>query len=111
MDVSGFDTTKAKSLAAMFTNCYALKQIDVSHFDTSKVTAMENIFSNCEKLETIYVSNSFNIESVTSSKDMFLYSSKLIGGNGTKYSSSFIDKTYARIDNPPDSPGYFTLKE
>ena len=111
LDVSGFDTTKAKSLAAMFTNCYALKQIDVSHFDTSKVTAMENIFSNCEKLETIYVSNSFNIESVTSSKDMFLYSSKLIGGNGTKYSSSFIDKTYARIDNPPDSPGYFTLKE
>ena len=42
---------------------------------------------------------------------MFQYSSKLIGGNGTKFSSSFIDKTYARIDNPPDSPGYFTLKE
>jgi len=68
-------------------------------------------FSDCKKLEKIYASSTFNIDSVTSSKDMFQYSSKLIGGNGTKFSSSFIDKTYARIDNPPDLPGYFTLKE
>lgn len=110
-NIHNLHTENVENMMWMFGRCKKIKEIDVTGFDTSKVTAMENMFSNCEKLETKYVSNSFNIDSVTSSKDMFQYSAKLIGGNGTKYSSSFIDKTYARIDNPPDSLGYFTLKE
>ena len=38
------------------------------------------------------------------SGDMFKGATSLVGGSGTKYNSSYVDKTYARIDNPPDSP-------
>ena len=41
---------------------------------------------------------------------MFNNSKKLVGGNGTVYSHSYTDKTYARIDGGTSSPGYFTLK-
>ena len=34
----------------------------------------------------------------------------LVGGAGTTYNSSKIDKTYARIDGGTSNPGYFTLK-
>ena len=71
---------------------------------------MANMFSYCSNLSTIYVSDLFDTSSVTSSGNMFSNSTKLVGGAGTKYNSSYIDKTYARIDNPPDSPGYFTYK-
>ena len=42
---------------------------------------------------------------------MFLNSSKLVGGSGTKYNSSHIDADYAHIDGGKDNPGYFTLKQ
>lgn len=41
---------------------------------------------------------------------MFYKCSSLVGGAGTAYNSGHTDKEYARIDNPPDAPGYFTLK-
>ena len=41
---------------------------------------------------------------------MFRYCPKITGANGTKVGSNPTDKTYARVDNPPDSPGYFTYK-
>ena len=41
---------------------------------------------------------------------MFLSSTNLVGGSGTKYNSSHIDKTYARIDGGTSNPGYFTEK-
>ena len=39
---------------------------------------------------------------------MFSGCTKLIGGAGTKYNSSYVDKTYARIDGGTSNPGYFT---
>ena len=41
---------------------------------------------------------------------MFKNSSKLVGESGTKYNSSNVNKTYARIDGGTSSPGYFTSK-
>ena len=41
---------------------------------------------------------------------MFDECTALKGGQGTNYSSSHTDKTYARIDNPSYAPGYFTSK-
>lgn len=40
---------------------------------------------------------------------MFTSATKLVGGNGTKFNSSYEDATYARIDKEGE-PGYFTLK-
>ena len=40
---------------------------------------------------------------------MFLNCTQLKGGNNTTYNSSYLDKTYARID-ADGQPGYFTVK-
>lgn len=60
-------------------------------------------------LTTIYVSDKFTMNKVTTSRNMFTGSTKLVGGAGTAYSSAHIDKTYARIDTA-STPGYFTSK-
>ena len=69
---------------------------------------MSTMFCDMTNLKTIYVSNKFNTNNVTNSSDMFTNSANLVGGAGTKYNSSYVDKTYARIDGGTSNPGYFT---
>ena len=95
------------SMSYMFSDSKATT-LDVSNFDTSKVTDMSIMFYNSTNLKTIYVSNKFNTDKVTDSTSMFSGCTKLIGGAGTKYNSSYVDKTYARIDGGTNNPGYFT---
>ena len=72
------------------------------------------MFQNCSSLTTIYVSE-FNSETntgwttsaVTNSGNMFSNCTKIVGGNGTTYNSSYVDKTYAVIDKT-GTPGYLT---
>ena len=66
------------------------------------------MFGNCTALTTIEVSNSWNATNVTNSAGMFYNCSSLVGGNGTVYDSSKIDKTMAVIDTAT-TPGYLTL--
>ena len=61
-------------------------------------------------LKTIYASDKFNTDNVTNSSYMFTSCTNLVGGSGTKYNSSYTDKTYARIDGGTSNPGYFTAK-
>ena len=68
------------------------------------------MFYSATNLKTIYASDKFNTGSVTTSTKMFTNSTKLVGGAGTKYNSSYVDKTYARIDGGTSNPGYFTAK-
>ena len=136
VDLSSFDTSKVANMASMFYKCYAIESLDMTHFNTSNVTTMSDMFYGCSKLTlldlsswstpllqnthwmfmgcgkltTIYVSELWNMTGVTSHEKMFNNDTKLVGGNGTKYNSSNVDKTYARIDNPPDAPGYLTYK-
>lgn len=76
-----------------------------------------NMFSKCANLSTIYVNEydsstekGWTTENVISSSEMFKSCIKLVGGNGTKYNSSYQDATYARIDTA-ENPGYLTKKE
>lgn len=114
LDVSGFDTTSVTSMSRMFKNCKVLVVADLATFDTSIVTNMQEMFRTCKELTTIYASASFVVSQVTNSTNMFdSMSTNLRGGAGTTWSSLSSrpkDKTYARIDNPPDAPGYFTAK-
>ena len=98
-------------MSNMFELCYNLTSIDLTSFDTSNVTEMYGMFKNCGSLENIYASANFTVESITveDSTWMFKDCHSLRGGNGTVYNSSYIDKTYARIDTP-STPGYFTAK-
>ena len=107
IDVSNFDTSNVTDMYGMFYRSQATT-LDLSNFNTSKVTDMRNMFFGSTNLKTIYVSNKFNTDKVTSSTNMFSGCTKLIGGAGTKYNSSYVGKTYARIDGGTSNPGYFT---
>ena len=111
VNLSSFDTSNVTSMGGMFYGCSKLTSLDLSTFDTSLVTSMVNMFDLDTLLETIYVSDAFTTDSVPSGRQMFGSTRNLVGGAGTTWASSNPnDKTYARIDNPPDAPGYFTLK-
>ena len=109
LDVSNFDTSNVTNMQGMFWKSQATT-LDVSHFDTSNVTNMEVMFAYMTNLKTIYASSKFVTTSVTSSTSMFEKSTNLVGGAGTKYNKSYLDKTYARIDGGTSNPGYFTEK-
>ena len=107
LDLSSFNTSNVTDMSYMFRNSQATT-LDLSSFNTSNVTDMNYMFYSNVNLKTIYVSNKFNTNNVTSSTDMFTASTKLVGGAGTKYNSSYINITYARIDGGTSNPGYFT---
>ena len=109
LDLSNFDTSNVIIMGGMF-NESKTTTLDLSSFDTSNVTSMDGMFYGSTNLKTIYVSNKFNTNNVTSSSSMFYNCKNLVGGAGTKYNSSYTDKTYARIDGGTSNPGYFTAK-
>ena len=107
--LDNFNTTSVTDMSYMFSWC-VIETIDVSSFNTNNVTNMEGMFnSNNNALTTIYASDKFVTDAVTNSSNMFFNCVKLVGGNGTKYNSTYIDKTYATIDTS-ETPGYFTQK-
>ncbi len=109
LDLKNFDTSNVTDMGGMFSYSQAIT-LDLSSFNTKNVTDMNSMFER-SKIKTIYVSDKFITNSVSADNDMFVYSRDLVGGNGTTYDESHIDKTYARIDGGTSSPGYFTLKQ
>ena len=109
LDLSSFDTSNVTNMEKMFSNV-KVKELDLSSFDTSNVNNMEEMFYDSSNLKTIYVSEKFVTDNVNKNFRMFYNTTNLVGGNGTKYNSNYIDKTYARVDGGTSSPGYFTLK-
>ena len=107
LDLSSFNTSNVTLMSGMFAESQA-KTLDLSNFNTSNVTNMSYMFYSATNLKTIYISDKFNTSNVTTSTNMFYYCTKLVGGAGTKYNSSYVDKTYARIDGGTSNPGYFT---
>ena len=109
LDLSNFDTHNVTDMGWMF-NTSKATTLDLSNFNTSNVTEMSYMFNALINLKTIYASDRFVTTSVTNSDNMFLYCTSLVGGQGTTYDSTKVDKTYARIDGGTSSPGYFTSK-
>ena len=114
LDVRKFDTSQVTNMKAMFQACRKLIELNISNFNTSQVTNMSYMFCNCSSLRSIYVSEynettgkGWTTKNVTDSDNMFTGATKLVGGNGTVYNSSYIDATYARIDKEAE-PGYLT---
>ena len=95
----------------MFEGCISLKTLDLSGFDTSACTGMAWMFYNCSSLKTIYAGSGWttaNLEYDASS--MFYGCTSLVGGNGTKFNSSYTNQLYARID-AAGQPGYLSVKK
>lgn len=96
----------AQSDIGLFQNGF---EIDLSgvHVSLERVADARNMFA-CARIGTIRVRHGVFLPAGAVSTGMFSGCTRLIGGAGTAYDSSHTDGTYARIDNPPDSPGYFT---
>ena len=110
LDLSNFNTRNVTTMEGMF-YFSIYETLDLSAFEVNSLTNTSNMFLNMWDLKTVYVSNSWNNEGITSSSNMFGGSTYLTGGAGTRYSSSYNDKEYARVDDPDNGkPGYFTLK-
>ena len=110
LDLSGFNTEKVTDMNYMFQDCSSLTSLDLSGFNTEKVTNMNYMFANCSSLTTIYCDGYWSQNTgITQSAGMFSGCSSLVGGNGTAYTSSFVNKTYAHPDGGTAGDGYFTL--
>ena len=109
LDVSNFNTSRVTTMEDMFACCTGLTSLDLSNFNTSQVTNMIEMFTGCSNLRTIYAGDGWSTDAVTNSDYMFSDCDNLVGGKGTAYDYyNPDDKTYARIDGGPSSPGYFT---
>ncbi len=110
LDLGSFDTSSVTDMISMFEWCQSLTSLDLGSFDTSSVTDMRSMFSRCSLLETIYATGKYTTALEESCGDnAFSGCLSLRGGNGTKYSDSHTDASYARID-APGQPGYFSDK-
>ena len=70
VDFSGFETSQADNMRAMFQNCSSLRRLDLSGFDTSSVTNMRYMFNKCTSLRSLYLTG-FNTSQVTEMQRMF----------------------------------------
>ena len=112
IELSEWNVEKLNSALGMFVGCGSLTSLDLSGWNTANLVKTGQMFSKCGNLKTIYVGKDiWNMESVTDSANMFEQCEALVGGKGTKFSSSNpTDKTYARIDGGESNPGYLTEK-
>jgi hypothetical protein len=90
-----------------FANCTGLTTIDLVGFSPSALTTLTYTFSGCKALTTIKVSSTWALPSGVSGFGCFYGSTALVGGNGTKYSSSYTDYKRAVIDKS-GTVGYLT---
>lgn len=111
LNVSSFNTEKVKKMYYMFAYTGKLTKLDLRSFNTKNVEDMSYMFKSNNTLKTIYVDEElWSTEKVVNSEAMFYGCTSLVGGNGTSYSESFVDHTYARVDKP-GQPGYLTKVE
>lgn len=109
IDLSSFNTSQVTTTGLMFYGCAGLTSLNLGSFDTGKVTEMTQMFYECSSLKTILVSPLWVTTNVKSSARMFTGCTSIVGSQGTTYSGSNVDKTYARIDEGTVTPGYLTL--
>lgn len=108
LDLSNFNTANDTVMNNMFYYCTSLKELDLRSFNTAKVKEMDWMFRDCWNLETITVGDSWTNAQVAAADSMFYDCESLVGGAGTRYDSTHINYTYARVDGGADAPGYFT---
>ncbi len=108
LDLSSFNTAQVGDMSSMFSNCSGLTSLDLLSFNTAQVGNMGSMFYSCGNLTTIYAGSGWSTENVTSSSGMFTNCFKLVGGKGTRYTTSHTDAAYARFDRGTSEPGYLT---
>lgn len=103
-----FDTSNVTNMESFFLGSWVLTELDLTGFVLRENVNTSYLFDSCRLLKTIKVSESWDSGKIGKGSDMFYDCPNLVGGNGTAYDESHIDKTYAVID-APGTPGYLTL--
>lgn len=111
LKLSNWNTQSLATMSMTFRGCSSLTSLDLSGWNTQNVSDMTDSFAGCSSLKTIYVGNNWSTSSVTSDSNMFYGCSSLVGGAGTTFSSSHIDKSYAHVDGGTSNPGYMTKRQ
>lgn len=107
--VSGLgNLSGVRSMRFMFSSC-AVTTLDFRGFDPSTLTDLYYAFASCSSLTTIYADSTWALPTsgVSGSQCFYACSAKLVGGNGTTWSSSNTSYTYFRIDKAGQA-GYLT---
>ena len=110
VDVSSFDTSSVENFFGVFGFCSSLEVIDITNFNTVSATSVSEMFYYCRNLKTIYTGTQFIVNSNMSNSGMFTLCDKLVGENGTTFSSTMIDGIYAHYDGGTSNPGFFSHK-
>ena len=110
LDISNFNTSQVVDMSYLFASCSKLTALDLTNFDTSQVVNMKAMFQSCSSVTTIYAGNNWSSAKTDDSTNMFYNCLALVGGNGTTFDSTKINKAYAHIDGGTSNPGYFTDK-
>ncbi|MCR5105570.1 MAG: BspA family leucine-rich repeat surface protein, partial [Eubacterium sp.] len=108
IDLSHFNTSNVINMRWMFEGCDNIEILDLSSFNTAKVQEMTGMFNRCNNLKTIIVGTSWSTRKVSISDLMFSSCNNLVGCEGTRYDGNYEDKTYARVDDGPNRPGYLS---
>jgi len=69
LNLSNFETSKVKSMKAMFQNCINLENLDISNFTTEMLTDTSYMFYNTSSSEVLLNKSLFS--SVSNYADMF----------------------------------------
>ena len=94
IDLSTINTSRTKSMHAMFMSCMELTTLDLSNFDTRNVggsvyvEAMTHLFHDCRKLTSITFGNNFITDNVFSMNEMFEDCQKLKSLNLSNFNTS-----------------------
>ena len=97
---SNFNTSKATTMARMFSGATGLTTIDVTSFNTSKVTNMSYMFNTCTKLQTIKIAG-IDTSNVTTMASMFAHCTALSSLNLAGFNT-------AKVTNMSIMFGYLT---
>ena len=97
---TNFNTSKATTMARMFSGASGLTTIDVTSFNTSKVTSMTYMFNACTKLETIKIAG-IDTSNVTTMASMFAHCTALSSLNLAGFNT-------AKVTNMSIMFGYLT---
>lgn len=114
VDFSQVGATAIVNTSFAFQGCYALTEVSLVGLG-GMVDSCDFMFANINndgmgdmQITTIYSDGTLEFGQASSSANMFRTCTSLVGGDGTVFRSDVTNKGYARIDNLPDEPGYFT---
>lgn len=106
--VVSWDMSNAKLARSSFSYMTETETIDISGISCPLLEDAPFMFGVNDKLTTIWTDGTFEVPADCTAANMFSMDLLIVGGQGTTYRG--VGKEFARIDNPPDEPGYFTLK-